>query len=258
MGKAKYVLAVVKDRDTLSERCDEVNVFENKATVRKAINDLKETMKANKDMICLSAPQLGYKYRIFCIRFADEDIKTFVNPIATKVEGKCLMIEHTDAEPDKEYMIQRSERLMAGYQMPGGQYNELSLKYPLAATFEYMLDMIDGTLFFKHDALGLPIDGDYHKASKEEKDELHKWYFDEYLPSRIKMLEGIAENDDGIKDMQKRIKYYKSVIDGTTEVVPVYGEELDFENSSKKVQEAEDKSRKIYLDSIKKKFGVDE
>ena len=257
MGK-NYVLAIIKDEERLSTRFDEINVFENQAAVRKCVSDLKDTMKANKDLICLSAPQLGYNYRIFCIRFADENIQTFINPMTTKVEGRCLMIEHTLSRPDKEYMIQRPERLMAGYQKVNGQYNELSLKHPLAAVFQYMLDMIDGTLFFKHDMLGLPIDKDYYKASKEEKEELHNWYFETYLPERMSYLEKQAEEDEGIKNLQTQIKYYKSIIDGTTEVVPAYGEELDFENSSLKVKEAEDEGRKIYLDKIKKQYGVED
>ena len=254
----KYVLAIVKDIDKLSTRCDEINVFENQKLVRKIVNNIKDTMKANKDMFALSAPQLGYNVRIFCIRFSDEDIKAFINPMATKTEGKCLMIENTDSIPGKEFMIQRSQRLMAGYQMVSGQYNELSLKHPVSALFEKMVDMLDGTLFFKYETVGLPIDKDYYKASNEEKEELHKWYFDTYLPTKLEELKKVAEGDEEIQQLQTQIKYFKSVIDGTTETVPVYEDgRIDFENSSRKVAEEEAEGRKEYIDSIKKKFGVE-
>ena len=252
-----YVLAVIKDPERLSERCDEINVFENQAQVRNIVSKLKETLKAHKDLMALAAPQLGYKYRIFCIRFADEEIQTFVNPMVTKRQGKCLMIEHTDALPGKEFMIQRSERVMAGYQKVSGQYNELSLKNPLAAIFESMLDVIDGTLFFKYETMGLPIDSDYYKASEEEKEALHNWYFETFLPTRLQQLEETANSDEDIKKLQEQIKYFTSVIEGETEIVPVYGEEVDLENSSVKIKENEDKLRKEYLDTLKKNLGVE-
>lgn len=257
MSRKKYVLALVKDIDKLSTRCDEIDVIENQADVRRIVSELKDTMKANKEMFAISAPQLGYSYRIFCIRFSDEDIQTFINPMVTKIEGKSLMVESTDSLPGKEFMIQRSQRLMAGYQKVNGQYNELSLKHPVSALFEKMIDMIDGTLFFKYETIGLPIDKDYYKASKEEKEELHKWYFDTFLPTRLESLKNVAENDEDIKKLQEQIKYFKSVIEGETEIVPAYGEELDFENSSKKIAEQEAEGRKEYIDALKKKFGVE-
>lgn len=255
MGRKNYVLAIIKDPAKLSERCDEINVFENNAQVRKIISDLKDTLKANSDLVALAAPQLGYKVRIFCIKFADENIQAFVNPMTTKIEGKCLMIEHI-AGVDGEFMIQRPQRVMAGYQMAGGQYNELSLKHPLAAIFDQMLDILDGTLFYKYDILSLPIDKDYYKASKEEKEELHNWYFSTFLPSRLSFVESLAENDEEVSKIRKNIEYYKSIIEGKTEVVAAQGDKLDFETSSKKVAEEEAESRKQYIDSLKDKFGV--
>ena len=257
MSKKNYVLALVKDEAKLSARCDEINVAENQEQVRSIVAKLKDTMIANKDLVSLAAPQLGYPYRIFCIRFADEDIKAFINPMTTKIEGKSLSIEQFNTRPDKEYLVQRSERVMAGYQMPSGQYNELSLKHPLSSLFEQMIDVLDGTLFFKYDYLGLPIDKDYYKAPQEEKDELHKWYIETYIPERLKALEEYAGNDEDITALQKQIKYFKSIIEGETEIVPAYGEELDFDNSSLKVKEAEDKFRKEYIEGLKKNLGVE-
>ena len=254
---ANYVLALVTDETKLSARSDEINVAENMKQVKNIINKLKDTLIANKDMVALAAPQLGYPYRIFCIRFADENIQAFVNPMPVKIEGKCLSIEHTPSRPDSEYMVQRPNRLMAGYQLPSGQYNELSLAYPLSALFEQMLDLLDGKLFFKYDILGLPIDKEYYKASAEEKDELHKWYLETFIPQRLDALTKYAESDEEIKFIQNQIKYYRSIIEGETEVVPVNKDgELDFENSTLKTKENEDKLRKEMIDTVKKNLGV--
>ena len=256
MGSKKYVIALVNDIAKLSNRCDEINVAENNAQVRSIVNDLKDTMKANPDLVALAAPQLGYPYRIFCIRFADEDIKAFINPMVTKIEGKSLSIEQTKCLPGQEFMVERSKRVMAGYQMPSGQYNELSLKHPLSSLFEQMIDLLDGTLFLKYEVLGLPIDKDYYKASQEEKDELHKWYLDTYVPAKLKGLEDAAASDEEVKDLQEKIKYFRSIIEGETVIAPVYGEKVDLENTSLKTKEAEDKFRKEYLEGLKKNLGV--
>ena len=254
MGK-NYVLAIIRDPAKLSERCDEINVIENLAYVRKVVKDLKDTMKANKDITALAAPQLGYKVRIFCIRFADEDIKAFVNPMITKIEGKCLMIESMNGV-EGEFMIQRPQRVMAGYQMTSGNYNELSLRHPVSAIFDKMIDLIDGTLFFKYQTLGLPIDKDYYSAPQDEKEALHNWYFETFLPERLKAIQEVADNDEEIKQLQEKIKYFTSVINGETEIVPVYGQDVDLEHSSKKIAEEEEELRKKYLDSLKDKYGV--
>lgn len=258
MAKKDYVLVIVTDEEKLSNRADEINVAENQAQVRSIVSKLKDTMLANKDLVALAAPQLGYPYRIFCIRFADENIQTFINPMPVKIEGKSLSIEQTKSRPGKEYMVQRPTRLMAGYQLPSGQYNELSLSHPLSSLFEQMLDLLDGKLFFKYDVLGLPIDQEYYKASEEEKAELHTWYLDTFIPERLKALSDLAAKDDDIKALQNQIKYYRSIIEGETEVVPINKDgELDFEHSSVKTKEAEDKFRKDYLEGLKKNLGVE-
>lgn len=256
MSKKNYVLKIVDNPEKLSTRCDEIDISKNLSQVKKIVKELKDTILANKDMVALSAPQLGYPYRIFCIRFADENVTAFVNPMVTKIEGKSLNIENINCLPDAEFMLQRSQRVMAGYQMPNGQYNELSLRYPVSAVFEQMLDIIDGTLFFKYETIALPIDKDYYKASPEEKEELHKWYFDTYLPEKLKLIQAEADKDEDIKKLQDQIKYFTSIIEGKTEIVPVYGEEVDLENSSLKVKEEEDKVTKEYIEGLKKNLGV--
>lgn len=86
------ILAIIKDTEKLRERCDEINaasVFQN-GTVKNIAKDLKKTIVKYKDLVALSAPQLGYKYRIFCMRFKDGSIRTFVNPLIVTREKESL------------------------------------------------------------------------------------------------------------------------------------------------------------------------
>lgn len=254
---SKYnILRIIKEEGKLSTRCSEINVYENLKHVTKVVNDLKDTIKANKDLISLAAPQIGVSERIFCIRFSDGEIRSFINPMITKIQGKCLMIEK-DICDDKEYMIQRPERIMVGYQSPTGKVEtDVSLNNPISAIFEHMVDVIDGTASFKHRTIGIEIDGEYYKAPQEQKDELHNWYLNEYVPAKMSELQKIADNDEDIKKTRDAISFMSSVISGETEVVPSYNNELKFEESTLKIKEENDKRQKEFEESLKKKFGI--
>ena len=253
----KNVLRIITEADRLSERCDEVNVFEAREHVTHVINDLKDTLRANQELMALSAPQIGVKERIFCIRFSDGDIKAFINPMITKIQGKFLMIEK-DGCDGKEYMMQRPDRVMVGYQTAQGKAEtDKTLNNPLSAIFEHMVDVLDGTAHFKHQTIGLPIDSDYYKAPQSQKDELHNWYIDTYLPGKIAELKKVADADGEIKKTQQSIDFMTSVFEGKTEIVPMDDKgDLDFDNSSVKALEKQEKWQKEYEGRLKKKFGI--
>lgn len=254
---SKNVIRIIKEEEKLSERCDEINVFENQEHVSHVINDLKATLKDNDGLIALAAPQIGFRDRIFCIRFSDGEIKAFVNPIITKIQGKFLMIEK-DICDDREYMVQRPERVLVGYQTPLGKVEaDKAFNNPLSAIFEYMIDVLDGTAHFKHSAIGLPIDSAYYKAPQEQKDELHDWYLSIYLPKKVDELQKIAEGDDDIKKTQKAIDFMTSVLECKTELVPEDKDgNLDFEHSSVKGLHKREERTKEYEKLIKKKLGI--
>lgn len=253
MSKAKPIIAIIKDAEKLVSLSTTYTIS-NPAEITSIVSDLKETLRANKDLMALSAPQIGRQARIFCIRFSDGDIRAFVNPMITKIQGKCLMIENLN---DSQVMIQRPDRILATYQSVTGKVEaDVSLKNPIASIFEQMVDILDGILFFKYEMFGLPIDENYYKAPQEQKDELHKWYLETYVPGKYEELNKVAENDEEIKKTRDAIKFMSSVINGETEVVPEINNELDFSKSSLKVKEAQDKVQKSYEDKLKKKFGI--
>lgn len=253
---AKYVLKIIKDAEKFRERCSEYNVIENLKGASKIVNDLKDTMKANKDLMALAAPQIGVDARIFCIRFSDGEIKAYINPMITKIQGKFLMIEK-DICSDKEYMIQRPERILVTYQKPSGAVDaDISFKNPVSAIFEQMVDILDGTLLDKYEVLGLEIDDKYYRAPQEQKDELHNWYLTSFVPSRLEELNKLAEKDEEIKQTRDAISFMTSVVNGETEVVPIVDNELKFEASSVKAKEKQDAFQKKYEEALKKKYGL--
>lgn len=254
---SNYVLKIVRDADKLNEYCDEYDVINNPKGAISIINDLKDTIKANKDLMALAAPQIGINARIFCIRFSNGEIKSFINPMITKFQGRFRMIEK-DVCSDKEYMIQRPVRILVDYQTPTGKAEvDVSLENPVSAIFEQMVDILNGTLGFKYEFLGIEINDDYYAAPQEQKDELNDWYVNEYVPSKLKELNEIAEKDEDIKSTRDAIAFMTSVINGETEVVPTYNGELNFEESSLKMKEKSEAVQKSYEDALKKKYGIE-
>ena len=209
MSQKKYLLKIETNREKLSDRSEEVDLSDKEVldNISHLVADIKDTLRVHDNMIALSAPQLGSKVRVFCIKFADNDIRTFVNPIITKIEGKYLSIEPCVTLDNKEFMVQRPERILLGYQTPTGQFkSDIEFKSPVSGIIDQMIDTLDGILFFKYEQQGIEIDDEYYKASPEEKEELHKWYKEEYLPRKLDELKAL-EDDPEIKKMTDAVSF---------------------------------------------------
>lgn len=209
MSQKKYLLKIETNREKLSDRSEEVDLSDKEVldNISHLVADIKDTLRVHDNMIALSAPQLGSKVRVFCVKFADNDIRTFVNPIITKIEGKYLSIEPCVTLDNKEFMVQRPERILLGYQTPTGQFkSDIEFKSPVSGIIDQMIDTLDGILFFKYEQQGIEIDDEYYKASPEEKEELHKWYKEEYLPRKLDELKALGD-DPEIKKMTDAVSF---------------------------------------------------
>lgn len=209
MSQKKYLLKIETNREKLSDRSEEVDLSNKEVldNISHLVADIKDTLRVHDNMMALSAPQIGSKVRVFCIKFADNDIRTFVNPIITKIEGKYLSIEPCVTLDNKEFMVQRPERILLGYQTPTGQFkSDIEFKSPVSGIIDQMIDTLDGILFFKYEQQGIEIDDEYYKASPEEKEELHKWYKEEYLPRKLDELKAL-EDDPEIKKMTDAVSF---------------------------------------------------
>ena len=146
----------------------EIDTKKDNKKMRKIITELK--YRIGKDnLTALSAPQIGEKYRIFCIKFTEkkgkktsETIKTFINPIVTGIKGIVVDREADICIPNKQFIIVRNNELSLLYQNPLG--NNLSQKFSgkSSAVVQLMMDHLDGVLLTD---LGLEIDEKFDEAS---------------------------------------------------------------------------------------------
>lgn len=197
--------------------------FLTEAGVDKTVGDeiiaaLKEALTENKDLLAISAPQLGFEYRIFCIKFNDE-IKTFINPIVTKRNGIVISPETCASMPGKEILIGRPEEVFIVYYTDEYKYEDNKLIGPAARIFEQQYQMLDGIL---PDELGLVSDIETDGALSELSAEDFQVCVDmykQYISNKASIYQAQCANDPEIEAQYKRLRATEAVINGRVKIV---------------------------------------
>jgi len=179
------------------------------------IADLKEVLEANPDMITISAPQIGYNKRIFCIRFNDT-IKTFIDPIITKKTGNNLVIETCSMMPGKEILIARPEEITVVYYTDDFKYEENKLVGAAAAIFDQQVQLLDCVF---PSELGLVSDieedGSLNDLTDEEFAELREIYI-QFIKVKAKQAEDEATKNAELAKQYRQLKFSEDVVNGRT------------------------------------------
>jgi peptide deformylase len=180
------------------------------------ITKIKEVMNTNKDLIALSAPQIGINKRIFCLRFNDQ-IKTFINPIITKKKGLNIIVETCSSMPGKEIVIGRPEEITVVYYNEDFKYEDNKLLGVAASLFDQQAQVLDGVM---PSELGLVSDIEADgKIEDSDMEEIIKFYKDTFLPSKLAMLNSAIESDEEAAKDFKQLKFTEGVINGRIAVV---------------------------------------
>ena len=237
----KYVKDIVTDYDKLSERCQEFDLTKENKDAQEIVLYLKNTIRANKDMLGLSANQIGFDKRVMCLNF-NGNIRTFINPIITNVGDLTLSREKCHSEPGKEYIRVRHGKVSVTYQTPLGKIESTDLIGVAATTFQHHNDHLDGLLLSD---VALEIDDQWDKATDEERQEVIELYLDSLDLSR-KELQGEIENDEEAKKTADAIRFINSVQSGETklEAVEMTPEEIEeYENVKAELEAQKDKKK---------------
>ena len=237
MTMADYVLKIIDDKEKLSDRADEILKGDSPESVTRLINDLKDTLRANKDLCALAAPQIGSGKRVFCIKFANGDIRAFLNPmILTHSNGVHLSRETCASLGATEYIIPRYDEVTVGYQTPMGVPESNIFKGAPAEVFQQMCELLDGILL---DDYGLEVLDGFDKLKKEDK----KAVIDMYLSSLEKKSSDLHEEIEktpSMKEIDRAIDFEYELAMGNVKVEKLTKEEEDRLNDSIK-KEAERK-----------------
>ena len=202
---------IITDVEKLSDWCIEVNPHKNGKEVQEIILNLKATMREH-DLQSLTAPQIGYNRRIFCIRFGKNDYRTFINPAIENNSGITMSREKCTSIPEKEYIIPRFNKIHFFYLTPMNKVESANLAGRAAHVFQHCMDHLNGLLL---NDLGLEIDDLFDQATDEEREEVLKMYA-ESLDLRYKELQEDIKNTPELTQINDAISFMNSVKDGST------------------------------------------
>lgn len=208
MNRVKEILTNV---DELSNWSIEIDPVKEGKLAQEIILALKATMREH-NLQSLSAPQIGYQRRIFCLRFGDNDYRTFINPAIDNNSGITMSREKCSSIPDKEFIIPRFGKIKFFYTTPLGKVESATLVGRASFVFQHALDHLNGMLV---EDLGLEIDELFDEATDEEREEVLRMYA-ESLDLRQKELTKIIAEDKELKDIDDAIRFINSVKEGTT------------------------------------------
>jgi peptide deformylase len=221
---SSHVREIVTDYDVLSERCDEFDLAKKNKDVQNIVLCLKNTIRANDGMLGLSANQIGFDKRVVVLNF-NNDLRTFVNPIITRVDGYELSRETCHSIPNKTFIRMRNSRIWVTYQTPLGKIESVELNGVAAKVMQHHIDHLDGLLLSD---VSLEIDEDFDAATEDERAEVLKMYL-ESLDMTANQLSAEVETDDEGKKLSDAIRFLESVRKGETvvEQVPYTDEEFE-------------------------------
>lgn len=220
-----YVVKIIKDKDQLQQRCDEVNLFnqEEFKGVYAHIQTVKDALRTNKDLVCLAAPQLGFKERFFCIKFDRGDIRAFINPLIITSKNLHLSREFQIGVDDTEYIIPRYEEIRVEYQTPMGSIEDNTFKGTASQVFQQMNDLIEGITL---DTLGLEVLEGYDEADEDTKKLIIEMWMNS-LKEKERQLKEEIKNDKELEQLDGAISFLKEVELGNVELEKLTESEIE-------------------------------
>ena len=210
MSKVKEIIT---DTEQLSNWCVEIDPVKEGKLAQEIILSLKATMR-EKNLQSLTAPQIGYDRRILCLRFGDNDYRTFINPSIDNNSGITMSRESCSSIPNKEFIIPRFSKIRLYFVTPLGKIEQANLVGRAAYVFQHAMDHINGILVSD---IGLEIDELFDNATDEEREEVLKMYVESLDLRQKELTKEISETKE-LKDIDDAIKFMNSVKDGSTKL----------------------------------------
>lgn len=205
------VKEIITDIETLSDWCVEIDPQKEGKLTQEIVLSLKSTMREH-GYEYLTAPQIGYKKRMFCIRFGSNDYRTFINPVIENNSGITMVRETCISIPETRFVIPRFGKVRVYYMTPLSKVEGSTLVGRAAQVFQHCMDHLNGLLVSD---IGLEIDDLFDQATDEEREEILKMYA-ESLDLRQKELAKEIEETPEIKQIDDAIDFINSVKDGST------------------------------------------
>ena len=120
------------------------------ASVRKLIDDMVDTLRADPNRAGLAAPQVGVLLRIAVIELPEQELITLVNPEIVKKEGERIVQEGCLSIPGYFGEIKRAVTVRVKAKDRYGKEFRLKAEGLLAQALEQEIEHLDGVLYIDH------------------------------------------------------------------------------------------------------------
>ena len=213
------VKEIITDLNELGEWSEVIDPRKEGKLCQQITGELKATMRAN-DLIYLTAPQIGYKRRIFCVKFGKNDYRTFINPSISNNVGFTFARETCASIPGKTYIRPRFNSIEIIYYTPMGKIESRKVVGLSAQIINHCVDHLDGLILSD---IGLEIDEMFDNATDEEREEVLRAYMDA-LDLQQKALDEEIKNNEELSKLSEAVDFLESVRKGETIIEPIYEE----------------------------------
>ena len=222
---------IITDIEKLTQAAKPVKFIDDSGNINKTecleiINDIKEVLTANPNIIALCAPQIGIDARVICIKFND-GIKTFVNPVVTKKLKYSIGAEVCASMPGKEILITRPEEILTVYYTDELKYEDNKLLGVAARLFDQQYQLLDGVIPSELGLISEPeVDGSVADLTEEEFQQVVEIY-KQFIKSKVSTLEKDLEGNEELAKEFRSLKFTESVITGHASIVTADKETTD-------------------------------
>lgn len=145
-------MAVLKIRTlpdpVLRQKAKKVTRIDN--SVRKLIDDMIDTLRAEPNRAGLAAPQVGVLLRIAVIELPEQELITLINPEIVKKEGERIVREGCLSIPGYFGEIERAVTVKVRAKDRHGKVFRLKAEGLLAQALEQEIEHLDGILYIDH------------------------------------------------------------------------------------------------------------
>jgi peptide deformylase len=120
------------------------------ASVRKLIDDMIETLRAEPNRAGLAASQVGVLLRVAVIELPEQELITLINPEIIKKEGERIVEEGCLSIPGYFGEIKRAVTVKVKAKDRDGKEFRLKAEGLLAQALEQEIEHLDGVLYIDH------------------------------------------------------------------------------------------------------------
>lgn len=212
-----------------SSRADEIDIISDRTLFKKIVKALADEIK-EKSLLCLTAPEVGYNYRIFAINF-NGDIQFFTNPKISRGYSKMKISEkmHFTRERylEKDYIVFYFDEVVLNYQTVKGLPECNKFISPASDLVQSCVNKLDG-IFPSDPEIGLEVLEGFDNLTDDEQLQIINMFREYQLKLKDYVNEEISK-DEELSKISKAIEFMDKVAAGEIEF-----EKLEKDSSKEK------------------------